>query len=64
MVAKRNSDGILVRKPEGKRPLGSFNMHKMGLKWISYKVGSVVGCCVYSNETLGSIKHGIFILAE
>jgi hypothetical protein len=27
MVAKINSDGILVRKPEGKRPLGSFNMH-------------------------------------
>jgi len=27
-AAKRTSDVILVRKPEGKRSLGSFNMHK------------------------------------
>jgi hypothetical protein len=34
MGAKRNADKILVRKPEGKRPLGRPRCRWDNIKWI------------------------------
>ena len=72
---KRNAYTVLVRKPEGKRPLG-----KPGRRW-EYESGSekqeggggrgvdlygsglgqVAGCCVHDNEPLSPIKCWEFL---
>ena len=68
--------GILVGKPEGKKPLGRSNHRwkdniKMDLKeigwvrmvWI-YLVqdrGQMVGCCEHGNEHTGSVVYGEFL---
>jgi hypothetical protein len=67
---KRNAYGILVGKPEGKRPLGRricrlVDNIKMNLKEIGWdgmgcitlhRIGTRGGSCEHCNEPLDSIK--------
>jgi hypothetical protein len=68
MGAKRNAYRILVRKPEGKRPLGrprrrwtdniKMDLREIGwggMDWI-HLAQDKEGFCEHSNEPLGSIK--------
>jgi hypothetical protein len=67
---KRNAYGILVGKPEGKRPLGRWKCRlvdniKMNLKEIGWdgmdcitlhRIGTSGGSCEHGNEPSDSIK--------
>ena len=66
---------VLVRKPEGKRPLGNPGVdERIILKWtlrkwdgvawtvlIWLRIGTGVGTCACGNEPSGSIKCGEFL---
>jgi len=72
---KRCIDRVLVRKPEGKRPLGrprrrwedniKIDLKEVGcegMEWIELTQDrQVVGCCDCGNGPSGSIKCGEFL---
>jgi len=74
MVEEREVHRVLVRKPEGKRPLGTPRRRwedniKMDLQevggscgdWIGSGLGQVAGTCEYGDEPSGSKNGGNFL---
>jgi hypothetical protein len=71
MGERRGVHRVLVRKPEGKRPLGrprriweeniKMELQEVGGGGDWLRIGQVEGTCEYGNELSGSIKCGEFL---